>query len=289
MPTVKQVIDAEKCSTIPVLGLSYQIIAEMNLLVPNVLVNCEDLNIKANSPAAILFMQPAAKEALRRALQSGPDETLVLNSVYRTVAQQYVLRRWYEKGQRCGIRLAARPGRSNHEDGLALDTSNHLDSADENETNRKGWRTSLEAEKWDWLGPRDRVHFTFIGTGVRDEIGDIGVKAFQQLWNKHHPDDKILDDGLFGTQTANRMDQSPAEGFNTPRLLKLVDPPMEGDDVRKVQQALVNVELLEDSDINGIYDEKTAEAVAKLQEQRELSVDRIVGPQTRRRLGILRS
>jgi hypothetical protein len=45
MPTVKQVIANQSCSTTTVRGLSLQIIAEMNLLISNVLVNFEDLNI----------------------------------------------------------------------------------------------------------------------------------------------------------------------------------------------------------------------------------------------------
>ena len=72
MPTIKQVIDNHSnntFSTALVRGLSIQLIAEMNLSIPNVLVNFEDLNIKANSLAVNLFLQPAAKEALRRAIK----------------------------------------------------------------------------------------------------------------------------------------------------------------------------------------------------------------------------
>lgn len=280
MPTVKQVIENrsdDTCSTSAVRGLSLQIIDEMNLLIPNVLVNFEDLNIKASSSAVNPYLQPAAKEALRRAIMKR-RATLILTSAYRTVAQQHLLRSWFERGQ-CGIGAAARPGLSNHEDGLALDTPDF-----------DAWRSALEDEGWDWLGdtnPNDPVHFTFARGGVRDDIGDIGVKAFQQLWNKNNPSDQISVDGVFGPQTANRMDQSPAEGFNAARLLRLVSPPMQGNDVRKVQQALVNAGLLGTSDVNSVYDNTTASAVAKFQEQRGLSVDSIVGPQTRRKLGLL--
>jgi Putative peptidoglycan binding domain/D-alanyl-D-alanine carboxypeptidase len=280
MPTIKQVIDSQSnstCSTSTVRGLSLQIIDEMNLLIPNVLVNFDDLNIKASSSAVNSFLQPAAKEALRRAIKRR-QAMLELTSAYRTVAQQYLLRSWFERGQ-CGIGAAAKPGLSNHEDGLALDTSDF-----------NAWRSALEAEGWDWLGdtnPNDPFHFTFVRGGVRDDIGDIGVKAFQQLWNKNNPADSISVDGDFGPQTATRMDQSPAEGFNAARLLKLVSPPMQGDDVRKVQQELVNAGLLGAGDVNSIYDNTTASAVAKFQEQRGLGVDSIVGPQTRRQLGIV--
>ncbi|MDB9316175.1 MULTISPECIES: peptidoglycan-binding protein [Cyanophyceae] len=273
MPTVKQVIANQSCSTTTVRGLSLQIIAEMNLLIPNVLVNFEDLNIHSNSQAVNLFLQPAAKEALRRAIQTR-GTTLKINSAYRTVAQQHLLRSWYENGK-CNIRLAAKPGLSNHEDGLALDTPDF-----------QAWISALENEGWDWFGNADSVHFTYRGSSVRDDIGDIGVKAFQQLWNKNNPNDQITVDGRFGPQTAARLDMSPAEGFAMARLLKLTTPNLQGEDVRKVQQALVNAGFLSANQINGIYDNDTESTVEKFQEEKGLSQDGVVGPQTRRLLGI---
>jgi peptidoglycan hydrolase-like protein with peptidoglycan-binding domain len=83
------------------------------------------------------------------------------------------------------------------------------------------------------------------------------------------------------------MNLSPAEGFPTVRLLRLTSPALQGDDVRKVQQALVNVSLLQSADITGIYGEKTADAIGEFQKNRGLSIDKIVGPSTRRELGIL--
>ncbi|MEA5556549.1 peptidoglycan-binding protein [Nodularia spumigena] len=274
MPTVKQVIANQSCSTTTVRGLSLQIIAQMNLLIPNVLVNFEDLNIDPNSEAVNPFLQPAAKEALRRAIQKR-GTTLKINSAYRTVAQQHLLRSWYENGQ-CNITRAAKPGRSNHEDGLALDIPDF-----------QAWISALENEGWDWFGKADSVHFTYRGSSVRDDIGDIGVKAFQQLWNKNNPNDQITVDGRFGPQTAARMDMSPAEGFAMARLLKITAPNfLQGEDVRKVQQALVNAGFLSANQINGIYDNDTESAVEKFQEEKGLSQDGVVGPQTRRLLGI---
>jgi N-acetylmuramoyl-L-alanine amidase len=95
------------------------------------------------------------------------------------------------------------------------------------------------------LDRRDEVHFTFMGGGVRDDIGDIGVEAFQILWNKHNPNDQIDVDGGYGPQTAARLDRSPANGFARVRILTLLAPPMEGEDVRQVQQALL--------DLRGVY------------------------------------
>jgi peptidoglycan hydrolase-like protein with peptidoglycan-binding domain len=79
---------------------------------------------------------------------------------------------------------------------------------------------------------------------------------------------------------------SPAEGFATARLLKLTNPNLQGEDVRKVQQALVNAGFLNATQINSIYDDDTESAVEKFQEQKGLSQDGVVGSQTRRLLGI---
>jgi peptidoglycan hydrolase-like protein with peptidoglycan-binding domain len=73
------------------------------------------------------------------------------------------------------------------------------------------------------------------------------------------------------------------------RLLKLVAPPMQGDDVRQVQEALVNEGFLTAAQVNSLYDQTTKDAVEAFQKEEELLIDGIVGPQTRRALGIPRS
>ena len=288
MPTVQQVIDRQAAQNIAdtseVKKLSLQIIAEMNLLIPIVLVSIDDLNVDA-SPSVNAFLQPAAKEALRRAIKARGGKLLELNSAYRTVAQQHMLRSFFERDT-SGIRRAAKPGLSNHEDGLALDIPVADPDNPDNDLEFVAWRTALEAQGWEWLGLSDPFHFTFVDTGTRDDIGDIGVKAFQQLWNKRNANEQITVDGSFGLQTAARMNQSPAEGFNASRLLKLVTPVMQGEDVRKVQQALVNAAFLSAGQVNSSYDAATEIAVQNFQDQKGLGKDGIVGPQTWRALGL---
>src|SRR5262249_27193003 len=41
----------------------------------------------------------------------------------------------------------------------------------------------------------------------------IDVRAFQRLWNRNNPGDKIAEDGEWGPQTETRMKKSPASGF----------------------------------------------------------------------------
>lgn len=249
-------------------GLSQQIIAEMNLIIPNVLVNSEDLNIEASGAAVSLFLQPAAKEALRLAIKKRGIK-LKVTSAYRTCAQQYILFRRYEAGQLCGIEAAARPGLSNHEDGFALDIPDF-----------EGWKPFLTQHGWEWFGLNDRVHFTFLGGGTRDDVSNIGVQAFQRLWNKNNPNDRIAEDGDFGPETEERLNQSPVNGFQGSRLLGLREPNLEGDDVRELQQLLNNADIGLHIQIDGIFGEETDKAVRLFQGKRSLSLDGVVGPAT---------
>ena len=127
--------------------------------------------------------------ALVAALQDKPGTTMTINSALRTVAQQLLLYRWYQNGQ-CNIGLAATPGNSNHETGLALDINQY-----------STWRTTLEAHGFRWFGSNDAVHFDYNGPGAVDYRG-MDVLAFQTLWNENNPGDLIDEDGIYGPQTA---------------------------------------------------------------------------------------
>jgi Putative peptidoglycan binding domain/D-alanyl-D-alanine carboxypeptidase len=283
MATVKEIINRDRptCSTAAVRGLSLQVIDEINLLIPGgVLLPIDNLDVSGGGGGLNLFLQPKAKEALRRAIKRR-GKTLQINSCYRTVVQQHILFSW--QGSNC-VSIAATPGKSNHEDGFAIDVPDF-----------NGWKDALEAEGWDWFGPGDEVHFTYVGGGVRDDVGDIGVQAFQILWNKNNPQDKIDEDGDYGPETAARLDRSPAGGFgfispNTgtaiTRILKVADPLMEGEDIRQVQKALAALKLLDADQVNGIYSENTKLVVEIFQKRNGLSVDGQVGPATRKALKI---
>ena len=68
------------------------------------------------------------------------------------------------------------------------------------------------------------------------------------------------------------------------RLLLLRTPYMRGEDVREMQQGLVRSGLLEIAD--GVFGPRTADAVRRLQKQKGVKVDGIVGPATRAALGL---
>ncbi|MEO8699408.1 MAG: M15 family metallopeptidase [Kofleriaceae bacterium] len=182
------------CSTAVVRGLSIQIAEEVDCSSPSSLVHFEaSTKVKFSSNAVLPYLHSRARTDLLAV--SG---TLNVNSAYRTVAQQYLLYRWWQAG-RCGITAAATPGRSNHESGRAIDLANW-----------SARRASMAAHHWAHDVPGDAVHFD--NTRSPDNRG-LDVRAFQRLWNRNHPTDKITVDGDYGPQTAARLKKSPAKGF----------------------------------------------------------------------------
>ncbi|MEL6494898.1 MAG: peptidoglycan-binding protein [Cyanobacteria bacterium J06623_7] len=259
------------CSTSACNALSQQLIHQMNVMSPNTLVTFDNLNVSLKS-AAFPYVQAPAKAALAKAIQER-GRTMTVNSGYRTIAQQLLLFNW---GRSCGYPVVARPGRSNHQSGLAIDINDHA-----------GWKPYLEKHGWRWFGARDRVHFDYVGAGAKD-IRQATMKAFQQLWNNNNPGDKLQVDGVWGKNTERRLNNSPASGFakapwdEVPRLLKATTPMMEGTDIFQVQKALKEkgFEIKPD----GYYGSGTAEIVKKFQTSVGIGADGVVGKITRERL-----
>jgi MYXO-CTERM domain-containing protein len=197
--TVDEAVTAG-CSTSQLAGLNAQIIAQGNCIVPGAYVELP-ARPNANFGSAVLpFLEEPARDALQQALDDNPGVNVSINSMLRTVAQQYLLYRW-DQLNTCGIGLAASPGNSNHETGLAIDLSEY-----------NTWRPILSGYGFQWFGSGDPVHFDYSGPGAIDHRG-VDVMAFQQLWNINNPGDLIDDDGSYGPQTEARLVQSPAEGF----------------------------------------------------------------------------
>jgi hypothetical protein len=288
MPKLNDTLLINACDTGLIRGLNLQIIAVLNSLAPNILVDFTDIEgVVAVGNKNNPFLQAAAKNSLKVAVTErrkaeGNAVKLIVNSAYRTVAQQYLLNLQFQQvSDRCGIQAVAPPGSSSHESGLALDIQDHI-----------GWEPYLERHSYVWYGPKDKPHFDFsFLAATRRDIGTLGIQAFQILWNTYNPSDQIKVDGDFGPQTAGRLRESLAEGFDNPfpRVLRLETPPMTGDDVRKVQEALVSNKLTKiDIPINSIFDSVTAAAVKQFQEAtKRLAVDSAVGSQTLKALGLV--
>lgn len=191
---------AQSCTTGSIKGLSDQIIEEGNCIAPGAYAAVPSRpNLNASSIVFLRMEQPA-RDALVSTLDAFPGSTMTVTSMLRTPAQQYLLYRWFQLGQ-CGIGLAARPGRSNHETGLAIDIAPY-----------SPWISRLQARGFSWLGPVDPVHFDYVGPGAQGDKS-LGVLAFQRLWNRNRPGDTIAEDGGWGPATEARMRMAPAGGF----------------------------------------------------------------------------
>ncbi len=188
------------CSTKSVEGLSKQVVAQADCLAPGSFKEVPKRPNMTYGSAVLAYMEAPARDALLKVVDANKNTGITINSMLRSVAQQYLLYRWYVNGQ-CSIGLAAKPGTSNHETGLAIDVQNY-----------DVWKPLLSGNGFSWFGAGDPVHFDFNGAGAVSQA-TVGVKAFQQLWNLNHADDLIAEDGAYGPQTEARLKQSPAEGF----------------------------------------------------------------------------
>jgi hypothetical protein len=68
----------------------------------------------------------------------------------------------------------------------------------------------MSSHGWAHDVPGDDVHFDHLSS---PDIRGRDIAAFQRLWNRNHPTDKIAEDGSYGPMTESRIRQAPAEGF----------------------------------------------------------------------------
>jgi uncharacterized protein (TIGR03382 family) len=187
---------SSSCSTASVLGLSKQIADEISCANPTGLTRfTAGGNLQVTSNAVLPYLSAKGKTDL---MTVASGRVVQVNSAFRTVAQQYLLYQWYLQG-RCGIPIAATPGRSNHESGRAVDLANY--SALITPMSNRGWAHDV---------PGDAVHFDHLAS---PDIRGRDVLAFQKLWNRNHPGDQIAEDGAYGPNTEARLRQAPSEGF----------------------------------------------------------------------------
>jgi len=183
------------CTTAVVIGLSKQIANEISCMNPSSLTRFSaGSGITITSNAVLPFLAANAKSDLMKV------GNVHINSAFRTIAQQYLLVQWHNRG-RCGITAAAPVGRSNHESGRAVDVANWSQRV-----------TAMANHHWSHDVPGDPVHFDHLSSA---DIRGRDTLAFQRLWNRNHPGDKIAADGAYGPQTEARLKKSPATGFAT--------------------------------------------------------------------------
>lgn len=187
--TLDDVAGQHGCSTQGAEILSQQLIDQMLCFTADKVTRVEHANITLQSDRVHPYVSPIAANALYSVAGS---RAITINSAYRTIADQYMLN--------ASCRVAAQPGRSNHETGRAIDVQ--YSSALNTALVRAGFLHPF---------PRtDRVHYEFGGTDLRA----YSTLAFQRLWNANHPDDLLVEDGIPTPAVIERLAQSPAEGFD---------------------------------------------------------------------------
>lgn len=273
------------CSTSGVRTLDLQLIAQIQRIAPGVLVKFDHLPVQLGAGCHPYLQAPAVK-ALELAISDRGGQVMVVNSAYRTLAQQAILFAHFQH-KRCGIKAAAQPGLSNHNSGLSVDTED-----------ASGWKRYLERHGWDWIGSFDPMHFSYIGGGVAN-IQALSIKVFQQLYNFNHPSHAIQEDGRMGAKTMNALLSTSVDGFSkTPSGLPNGLPPgtvssskfpslrqgMNGDAVKKLQLALVQKKI--PLRVDGDFGPATTTAVKKFQKLAGLDFDGVVGVSTSLALGL---
>jgi hypothetical protein len=200
--TIEDVAEST-CDTPPELvnGLSRQLVDAINCLRPGTLADIPDGDVhmlRADRPA---YVDARALEPLLDAAAEG-DRPMVLKWAYRDVALQQL---FWRQEQLQGCAVAAPPGLSNHQNGLAVDVTDADAIA--------YWGPHLRRHGWDNRLPNDTVHFDYQRA---DDVGlgTLSLYAFQALWNANHPDERLPLTGELDAATDAALTDAPIEGFD---------------------------------------------------------------------------
>jgi N-acetylmuramoyl-L-alanine amidase len=264
-------VRCSECETSSVKGLDAQLLYQIDLAKPGLLVRIDDIPDLILGSSVHPWVQAGVKKCLINALKARPGVKMTINSAYRTIVGQQLLRSHYEN-KRCNIVAAAPPGKSNHNNASSID----IEDAD-------GWKAALSSNGFKKLGDFDPMHYDCT-IGIIDMM-PVSVAAFQQLWNFTNPNDKLAIDGDMGLLTTNRLKNAPIEGFaNLPehypqRILKFTEPLQAGNDVGKLQLSLQEAGI-KVGKIDKIFGEQLDKAVKEYQAKVGLKADGIVNKAT---------
>ncbi len=268
-----------ECETSSVRGLDTQLIHQVNLIKPGLLVRIDDIPQLQLGGSVHPWVQKGMRDCLVRLFKRYPDLSLKVNSAYRTIVGQALL---FSHGQakRCGIDIVAPPGASNHNNASSFDLENWND-----EHENVPIIEIMEDFGFGWLGRRvkkDPMHFDCIAC---IDMRSISIKAFQQLHNLANPQDKLAIDGDYGQLVASRLRNAPIEGFPNlpagypPRILKFTEPLQAGNDVGKLQLDLRAAGIkIEKAD--KIFGEGMKKAVMEYQAKMGMVADGVAGRAT---------
>lgn len=187
------------CSTDGLGPVSRQIATELFATVNAGSVVDISEHVRIVGPTTIPYLQREAALSLIAAVKEFGKQPKLVHAL-RVLPQQFAVSFWYLHHQ-CSIPLAATPGTSPHERGIAIDLNDWDD-----------WIPVLKRHSWIWRGDADKPHFNYHG-GSDPDFGHYGIRAFQTLWNKHNPSDLLATDGVIGPKTLDRVGFAPVSGW----------------------------------------------------------------------------
>lgn len=194
------------CSTDQIATVSIQTQSNLNCNQPQTWVSLAGYpGITLGSGASVTpFLQTSAAASLKSVVDANKAKAgnILITSALRTAVAQHILYQWSLKNK-CGITVAATPGNSNHNGGLAIDT-----------TSSKYMRPMKNAG---WTQPPgDSVHLDYpISDVPLSQLGPVTIKAFQSLYNQNVPlAQRIPVTGIYDDATGVAMDSVVTSGFS---------------------------------------------------------------------------
>ena len=219
-------------------------------------------------------VHPELKKRVTQLIENLAGQSMDVRVVQglRTFAEQDAL---YEQGRtKPGKRVTnAKGGQSNHNYGLAVDLCPFKNgNPDWNDT--AGFKAiGSEAKKlgleWggDWTSLKDMPHVQLRGLSVKECQACYKKNGIQSVW------DRINE--ILGGAIAAVFE--PAED----ELLEFGD---KGEAVKNLQQQLVELSLMRDHEVDGVFGKITKKAIIAFQRMNNLTADGIVGDGTKARL-----
>ena len=198
--TVATVADGmSDCSTTEVRGLSSQILHQLHCDHPGVIEEINSIEELCMPSALLPYLHKNATVALKTALGKS-TKSFVITSSLRTVAEQYLLYQW-SSNSICGhSQPEDRPGRSDYMKGVAFDVEQY-----------DQFKSFVSASQFQWQGNANPTKFLFSPSTF--DVQRALTQSFQKLWNINHPTEKVVEDGLYGSQTEMILRRASVNGF----------------------------------------------------------------------------
>lgn len=224
-----------------------------------------------NSANRLAKVHPELKKRVTQLLETLAGQSMDVRVVQglRTFAEQDVL---FAKRPKV---TNARGGQSNHNYGLAVDLcpfkGGQPDWNDNSAFNTIGREAKKLGLEWggDWKFV-DKPHVQLPGMTIKQCFACYKTDGLKSVWSTM--------DGILGGAGLK-----PAEP-SVPKKDDLIESGDSGEEVKNLQQQLVELSLMRDHEVDGIFGKITKNAVIAFQRMNKLTADGIVGDGTKAKL-----